>query len=258
MTTICINFLSDIHLEFYEKFVDFELIPCVKKVIDSINSEQVNILLLAGDIGYPTDLIYKEFLYFVSAFFDHVLLIKGNHEYYCEIENEKIDDLIQSVCENTNIIFLNNSSWCYNGKIRFLGTTLWSNINRIGYRCLNDKEYCYDSLDEAIELHNDSVKWLESSINQYSDSDIPCIVLTHHLPSNECIHPKYQLWTDINTAFASDLEYLMKKPIKAWFFGHTHLPCQARINGVYLACNPSGYPDELNSCSDYKSYIIDV
>ena len=38
-------------------------------------------LVLAGDIGYPDDITYKNFLFEMSFLFDKVFVISGNHEF---------------------------------------------------------------------------------------------------------------------------------------------------------------------------------
>mgnify|MGYP003352965715 CR=1 FL=1 len=60
------------------------------------------------------------------------------------------------------------------------------------------------------------------------ESPLPCVVITHHLPITELIHPKFLVgedsW-DLNQWFAARLESLVERhsdKIKAWFYGHTH------------------------------------
>jgi hypothetical protein len=67
---------SDLHLECYKnvkldtlKLTDF-IIPCAK------------VLLLAGDIGCPWELIYKWFLTECTEHFEFVIVIAGNHSHY--------------------------------------------------------------------------------------------------------------------------------------------------------------------------------
>ena len=93
-----ICYISDLHLEFRDGIFD-------------INNE-ADILILSGDIGNPYEDIYMNFLIKVSNNFDKIILITGNHEYYCHNKsiletNEKIKNIIT---ENKlkNIIFLNN------------------------------------------------------------------------------------------------------------------------------------------------------
>ena len=69
-----INYISDLHLEFYGDDVNFE------KVMNFDNDAEI--ICLAGDIGYPEHPNYEKFLSFISGKFKYVFLITGNHEYY--------------------------------------------------------------------------------------------------------------------------------------------------------------------------------
>ena len=59
--------ISDIHLEF----------GAIKKI-----SKCADYLILAGDIGYPDQKLFKDFLSNTSKIFNKVFYVAGNHEYY--------------------------------------------------------------------------------------------------------------------------------------------------------------------------------
>jgi hypothetical protein len=89
---------------------------------------------------------------------------------------------------------------------------------------------------------------------------MPCIVITHHLPLPELIHPKYlegeHAW-DMNQWFATNLQQLVITycdKIKGWFYGHTHAPSCKTHFGVRFLCNPIGYSGE-NQVKDYKCCV---
>lgn len=102
--------ISDIHLEFYKYLGDVPVIPT-----------NAPILILAGDVGYPTLPLYWEFMKDVSRRYEHVLLVPGNHEYYhnnAQIQKKRIlsvsemDELIQGQLAHlglTNAHFLQKS-----------------------------------------------------------------------------------------------------------------------------------------------------
>jgi predicted phosphodiesterase len=66
------QYISDIHLEHYK-------LEDIDKVIPE---KEANILILAGDIGYPEEIQYKTYIQKVSQIWEKVFLIAGNHEYY--------------------------------------------------------------------------------------------------------------------------------------------------------------------------------
>jgi predicted phosphodiesterase len=67
---------SDLHLEFY-KYINLSDFFDISSINESIT------LILAGDIGYPYHNNYETFLSECSKLFKHIILIAGNHEYYC-------------------------------------------------------------------------------------------------------------------------------------------------------------------------------
>lgn len=241
-----IQYISDIHLEFLSK------IPKINSVGD--------VLVLAGDIGYPFSDIYKDFLIDVNNKFKKVFLITGNHEFYIIGKNkshtmEEIDDKIKLIILDynlANISYLDDSYKDYEG-FRFCGATLWSQI--IDRQFLNnDMTMIKDmSVDFRNELFNNSYEFINSVI---TESNLPIIMITHHLPSYDLINPVYRTeeYMNFRQCYASNCDKLFKDPIKIWIFGHTHKECNKEINGIKFLCNPVGYPDE-NKIIDYLAVV---
>ncbi len=81
------------------------------------------------------------------------------------------------------------------------------------------------------------------------ETDDPCIVLTHHAPmfsvpeDKLCCDPMYVDSPCVN-AFHNDLTRLIKSPICAWIYGHTHYANCFEENGVIIATNQLGYQEE--------------
>ena len=87
-------------------------------------------------------------------------------------------------------------------------------------------------------------------------NDIPCVVITHHAPSMKSIHEKYANDTELNTLYASDMEYLMSNNVKLWIHGHTHNSFDYTVGNTRVVCNPVGYPQERSLQQPVK--IIEV
>lgn len=254
-----IQYISDIHLEFYKTLKSIPSIPV-----------EAPILVLAGDVGYPTLPIYWEFLERCSAEFKHVILITGNHEYYHTntaikkgriLTIRMIDELIRSELERrrlSNIHFLHNSSVILEG-IRFIGSTLWSNIPlQYEYevsRTMNDFKQSFEgSMEDRKPLtvptynrmYNEAHDYIELQLKESTEQTV---VITHHLPSCKMIDKKYA-GSSVNCAFASNsLEELIDSGIPlpaAWICGHSHTPVDLTIEGVRCVMNPIGYPCELS------------
>ena len=235
-----IQYISDIHLEFLSK------IPEINPVGD--------VLVLAGDIGHPFSNIYIDFLIAMNYKFKKIFIITGNHEFYSLGKNktmEEIDDKIKSIINDNNlnnITYLDDSYEDHEG-FRFCGATLWSKIINKKY-LNNDMTMIKDmNIEFRNELFNNSYEFINEVIN---NSNLPIIMITHHLPSFDLINSVYRTEEYINytQCYASDCSKLFKEPIKIWIFGHTHKECDKEINGIKFLCNPIGYPDE-NKITDY-------
>jgi predicted phosphodiesterase len=234
-----IQYVSDIHLEFMTK------LPSIKVMAD--------VLCLSGDIGYPYSGIYKDFIIKMSNTFKKIFIITGNHEYYMLGKNQghtidEINNKIVSLIKEYNlhnITFLNNSWEEYEGYI-FAGTTLWSkipsqNINDI--HCMNDfKQINNMSYYVYNVLHKLACKFIENLIAN-ADKNKKIIMLTHHLPSFELLDEQYKD-SNYNCFYASNSDKYFVEPIKAWIYGHTHVPNKKNINNIQFVCNPKGYPSE--------------
>lgn len=235
MKKFVLQVISDIHLEIFRSVKLRPVCP--------------NIALL-GDIGYPKTERYHKFLTFCSKNFDHVFLITGNHEYYHHSIRE-IDDYVSQFSKSfDNITFLQNSSINIDG-FRIIGTTLWSNTNPKLAKKSSDYYYIFkdDKVNKIIykdvlKLHSNAVEYLEEQLSpENTSANIPTIILTHHAP--------------LNYPYATNLDYLMKKPVIGWGYGHTHhnyrFNFMANNHKIKLFTNQMGLK---NTKGFYKDYHI--
>lgn len=236
-----LQYISDIHLEYRN---DNVRIPQYGKH-----------LALLGDIGNPYKDNYFNFLKYVSQKWETVLLLSGNHEYWNEkYDYDRIDNKISELTEYFgNVHYLNNTSYQLEN-YNVLGTTLWSHIMKQPDTIMGDDLNIRDNgelitITHLNKLHETAVDWLTNEINK---SEKPIIVLTHHLPSYQMIHQnfygnKYEKYHD---RFASHLDYLIRKPVKYWLCGHSHIVLEKEINGIICGINAYGYPRHSNIKKD--------
>lgn len=265
------HILSDIHLEHNSQITSLKSLINVHKQLkrngyspsDPQNASKI--LIMAGDIGYPTDEHYWLFLRDCANIYKHVICIPGNHEYYNQYFNiDQINSIIQQKSleifnDNHNFHYLNNSCVTLNG-IKYIGTTLWSQLNPIFKRDivlqLNDFNYIKLkhlkklTFDEYNNLHQRDLAWLTNEIETTENSNF--VVITHHLPSSKLNHPKYKNST-INSAFSTNLDHLIKS--KLWIAGHTHTHITKLINNTNIVVNPLGYINECKYCQIYEITI---
>lgn len=233
-----IKIISDIHFEFLPKLKSNWVINIIKK-----NSD---ILVLAGDIGYPDSYNYKDFLINMNSMFQRIYLIAGNHEYYSKKSMDTNINIIRKIIKEnnlTNIKFLSNEYEDYQG-YRFIGSTLWSKILNPDY-LINDFDQI-PNLTPTIynELHNECIDFITKTLDDSKEKNIPVIMITHHLPSLTLNDSKYKKYSNYNQCFSSELDYLIHDPIILWIYGHTHTTSDKIINGIRMVCNPIGYPNE--------------
>jgi len=118
-----------------------------------------------------------------------------------------------------------NNSWEYYENQCFIGTTLWSKITRPEYE-INDI-YCIPNFDymKCNRLNMLNVDFLDDALEKNDN----CIIITHHMPSYDLIHPKYitPKIAPYNQWFCCNLNDLIREKsgkIDAWIYGHTHTP----------------------------------
>lgn len=240
-----IRYMSDLHLEFIRPA---KIDGFLRRI--SPPSDPCEICVLAGDIGNPYSENYDTFMKHISQKFQKIFVIAGNHEYYqskTQKTIEETDAFLRDYMEarHPNISFLNNSCEVYENTC-FIGTTLWSKITQPQYE-INDV-YKIPDFDyiKYNRLNRIAVDFLESAI---SDAEQDCVIITHHVPSNNLIDPKYKTESmrPYNQWFYCDMDDFIQKhnkKIGAWIYGHTHTPSCTTLHGVPMLCNPIGYPGE--------------
>jgi predicted phosphohydrolase len=207
---------SDLHLERND---------ITESDFEKILKPSSEILALAGDIGDPYSDIFEKFIVYCSKHFKYVLFVSGNHEYYYHTITE-VDQCIERLFGYfTNVIYLNNRIFEYDG-ITFVGSTLWSEIlnnpdNDVemwdlfqvcDYTLIKDFTPMY-----CDRLYKKNVEFICDKLEHKS-----CIIISHHAPTYKCISEEY-LGSKLNCVFASQLDNLLEHPnLVGWVYGHTH------------------------------------
>jgi predicted phosphodiesterase len=225
--------ISDIHLEMGTYF---NIKPKAKY------------LLLAGDIGYPESRIYQDFMKQCSKKFDKVFYTSGNHEYYHRNKSiEEIDIIIKEICSQyDNIHYLQNDYYDFED-LRIVGSTLWSDVKDTDmmindYSNIHTADKQFITISDTLQMYNKNKEYIESIVES---SQKPVLIMTHHLPSYEMILPIFESSSSpCKSHFASNLDYLFKKPVATWVCGHSHGFNKKIINEIPCIMNSIGYPSE--------------
>src|SRR4029077_8822969 len=114
------------------------------------------------------------------------------------------------------------------GDVLVAGSILWS-------RPVPPTTDSIDSVDGSdtyrrhVVEHNRHVSWLEDVIRNNQDKRL--LVMTHFVPSFQLIEPKYRdLGLAKTSHFATNLEHLIRHPVRAWVCGHSHSALERDIN----------------------------
>lgn len=222
-----IKLISDIHTEFDNDGGD--------AFIRSLDAKDVDVLVIAGDM---TSKHHEMNLRKFCEKFKDVVYVMGNHDYWGGSIAGRKELMANISAKLPNLHWLDNTRKNIQGRW-FAGTTLWFSRDNCRdnpwwpdfRRVADGKTGIWDEFDAAYKFLNENVQ----------EGDI---VVTHHLPSQQCVHPRWE-GADTNCYFVGDVEdiILRKKP-EFWFFGHTHDARHLNIWATELLCNPKGYPGE--------------
>lgn len=216
-------------------------------VLPTARSSNSTYLALLGDVFDAAKIrngAYHDFLLKQCHGFKAVFVVAGNHEFYGGEYNSirvALADLCRSVTKALNGTPVVHFMDCVgvdlpDSDIRLLGCTLWSHVPDFSSddvaMCLNDYRVISVSsdlvprrkatVDDTNAWHKREVEWLMGELQQAESSGRRCVVLTHHAPSFHSTCAPEHKESLISSAFCTNLEPLLKPPVTAWLFGHTH------------------------------------
>lgn len=216
---------------------------------------ECDLVVLAGDIGKGT-----QSLEYAESLDLPVLFVPGNHEYY-NLDYAVLNQVYKEYTHDK--VHILNPGCVYIDDYIFVGATLRSSLRLPGY-----VDYAFSAYEKAIDdfsqVTNGDRKY--SSLDHFSqnqeeveyirqglweEGERTKIVITHFLPSTQCISPRY-VGSNINPYFCSNLDTLINvQEPEYWLYGHTHDALDiTHSNGITkLVCNPRGYPNEKRKFS---------
>lgn len=246
--------LSDLHLEFEKRIVDYIPIP--------LKDDKTTVLILAGDIALGIDAV--PFIQKMCKRFYKVVYILGNHEFYYNEYNKTRKRWNDRPEMPGNFIFLDDHVAIID-EIRLIGGTLWTDFDNNDYfakalaaqgmtdfQCAKFKEgkegnYRRRNLcpNDTILAHKQTLFFITETLRIPFDG--PTIVITHHLPHPLCISQEFRT-NQLNPAYMTNLDAVIEdNEIAVWVHGHTHTNVDIEVHGTRILCNPRGYfPDDLN------------
>ena len=147
--------------------------------------------------------------------------------------------------------------------VRFVGSTLWSDFRIFASEELRQQameqaqRFMYDfsrirmgpepgdalfTPQDAAALYDANLLWLRAALAEPFDG--PTVVITHHAPTLNSIHPRFA-GSPLNGIFVSDAQDLVAASgARLWIHGHTHDSFDYQVQGTRVLCNPRGYAKE--------------
>lgn len=254
--------LSDLHLEWGSAVP--EMTFCEKDKTDTV-------IVLAGDIHggvHGIQWIIDNLVGKVLA----IVYVPGNHEYYGHVISD-IDDLMRENIKHYGMeseIFYLNKDYVIIDDVKFIGAALWTGMNDsdkstmiTANNHMNDYNQIYtgrivpttygyvrETIDASvtIALHKEHLAFIVDELRK--DEDKLKVVISHHLPSYNCIRPWFRdpsrvdaISLQLNHAYASDLTSILRdEEIHLWVHGHSHAAYMEMIENAVVVSNALGYP----------------
>lgn len=252
-----IQIASDLHLEFYkDKPRNQEFFA---SLVDP--NTDADLLILAGDIGYPEDTITNDFIHWCCSIWPEVVWVYGNHEYYNKAESHTWRHSRKSLtmsekealAPQLENLHLHGEEFIYDG-ISILGTTFWTDVKKEEEYSLQGAmaDFSYIKQNDGYPLrvgewtsrHSVEREWLQVHLDRLALEGRKAIVITHHLPTYNMILPKYRDYPN-NCGFAAHADDLVNHPgVALWICGHSHGYQILEMGGKYIILNARGYPRE--------------
>lgn len=245
--------VSDLHIEYKNNDVPDPL---------SLITPSADILILAGDIGsFYKYLQLKEFLSKLCKYFEIVLYVPGNNEYYtqkCIKKNMPVlFKRVQQIEKDIKNLYILNKSSIEINDILIIGCTLWSDID------IELPKYIVRIKEMTTKLYKkkfiEDLEYITNMIQVCKEKHKKLLVITHHMPTysifdivkNNNKKDKYK------SLYASNLDYLLTNDsVHTWVAGHIHINFDIITNGgTHLVGNQFGKPKDNIKDYDMKKVI---
>lgn len=263
--------VSDLHLECRADRAGPDFVTKLSPI-----AEEIDLLVLAGDIGDPFSRTYADFLDACLSVLQgdaHIILVAGNHETYKRQRNATVDETLAQirrvVSTRERVHFLERESWKHpNGRLVVHGCTLWSKApfdpSCVGllndFSEIPDLRRCESDRKRALSVyrkwHERDRDWLSSVLPPHhhlrsEKEKVKHLVVTHHLPTFRLVHERRfgGIERPVNHFFASALDDLLERS-DMWLCGHSHESRVLRLPNTIAVLNPVGYVGEarLTEC----------
>lgn len=220
-----IKLISDLHLEHH---------PTPEYLVNSLVDDEVDILVVAGDI--VNGLIANRFKYMdlLSKCCKKMIYVLGNHDLFFSSPNTTFSECYDFMDKHENTFILENNMVETMG-VEFIGATMWYPKPTVPTSGFVDFNHIPGAIPWIFEQNAGTLEFFAEKIHEDS------VVITHHMPSEQSTPPEY-IGNDLNEFFVCKMDSLIRnKQPKLWLHGHTHTACDYKIGETRVICNPYGY-----------------
>lgn len=239
--------------------------------------EEADIIAIAGDIanGSKQGVRYvKALLKVLTEIRPKVVVVAclGNHDHWGDISMHAAYRQWEYVEHSyPNFRFLKVGRVCDVKGVRFIGTTLWTDMKLVDdfYGAMNIYHCSWpDYLNVGYEAHivgfpaydfveqfHKQLGFIYKAVDAAKEDQVPFYVMTHHLPDPASLDERYN-GSDYNPFYASKgiLDTLAVES-GIWHHGHTHAAKDYNKYNWRVICNPRGYLQERYSCEDTRQRL---
>lgn len=275
-----VQLLSDLHLELHPEFMPQA-------------AANVDVLVLAGDIGsYQTGSRLTGDDFGLERFspwrpkpaWPRVLFTPGNHE-YDGLEFGATYARLRDLCQTLGIEWLEREVITI-GRVRFVGTTLWSDFDAFAksqngltkqlrlrekaFRAANYYLSKNSTLNQGQPMLADLIRemslecqaWLRGALATRFDGTT--VVVTHFAPTLNSADPRYGHQPG-TAGFCNALDDLLPLA-QIWMHGHLHCAnnytvrgsCEGHEFACHVVANPMGYLGKGEQQAFVDGYFLDV
>ena len=228
-----IQLMSDLHFEFHD--------DRGREWISSQNADDVDVLILAGDIAEVRDGHLAEVLEAFVKKFPDVVFVPGNHEYYGSTiaDASTVFEDLNAQLETLHI--LRRQTVNIRGQ-RFVGASLW-----FPERFDEEHSELENRLNDFHKIGGGFRGWVYEEAKRDAQFLVETVlkgdvVITHHIPSARGVAAKWQSVIDgFGRFFVHPLPEDVIQRSTLWCHGHGHDSVQTRIGEHTLSANPFGY-----------------
>ena len=244
-----IQIVSDIHLEFHSA-------ESAKRFVQEMDPSGVDVLVLAGDVANTRTLTKALFDICERYAASTVVFVHGNHELYGGTPGIVETLLRHATAKLPNLRVLDDQITEVGGVV-FAGTPLWFRDDPLNVPLeahLNDFHQISGFKPWVYERNRRAEAFLRDALSVETGPRAVDVVVTHHLPSDACVSPKYRGDT-LNRFFVAPIADELPRLPQVWLYGHTHDAGDAEHRGCRFVCNPHGYITERR-CAGYVPKLV--